>query len=155
MQSRSVRNLNGVHQTEDLDHLVEVDLTRIVLVVHPEGPSGHRLIIEDTLQNDIWWWLRWQQCIGDITVMKVIVVVDNDDWLMTDNDDWFTSAFLLDPQSCSYLLQSWTPVQKRIVIYEELLSWYDPNKWYSYFHRTRVRSLGMLVSNWLTHSLTP
>ena len=51
MQSRSVRNLNGVHQAEDLDHLIEVDLTRIVLVVHPEGPSGHRLIIMDTLQN--------------------------------------------------------------------------------------------------------
>ena len=51
----------------------------------------------------------------------------------SDNDDWFTSAFLPDPQSCSYLLQSWTPVQKRIVIYEALLSWYDPNEWYSYF----------------------
>ena len=53
MQSRSVRNLNGVHQAEDLDHLVEVDLTRIVLVVHPEGPSGRRLVKKDTLQKDI------------------------------------------------------------------------------------------------------
>ena len=53
MQCRSVRNLNGVHQAEDLDHLVEIDLTGVVLVVHPEGPSGQRLVIEDTLQNDI------------------------------------------------------------------------------------------------------
>ena len=51
MQGRSMRNLNGVHQAEDLDHLVEVDLTRIVLVVHPERPSGHRPVKKDTLQN--------------------------------------------------------------------------------------------------------
>ena len=63
------------------------------------------------------------ECIThEITIMKVIVVGHN--------DDWFTSAFLPGPQSCSYLLQSWTPVQKRIVIFEALLSWYDPNEWY-------------------------
>ena len=53
MQCRSVRNLNGVHQAENLDHLVQVDLAGVVFVVHPERPSGHRLVIEDTLQNDI------------------------------------------------------------------------------------------------------
>ena len=50
MQSRSVRNLNGVHQAEDLDHLVEVDLARIVLVIHSEGPSDERLSIKKDLQ---------------------------------------------------------------------------------------------------------
>ena len=50
MQSRSVRNLNGVHQAEDLDHLVEVDLAGVVLVIHSEGPSDERLTIKKDLQ---------------------------------------------------------------------------------------------------------
>ena len=31
-------HLNGVHQTEDLDHFVGGDRSRVVLVIHPECP---------------------------------------------------------------------------------------------------------------------
>ena len=33
-------HLNGVHQTEDLDHFVGGDRSRVVLVIHPECPPS-------------------------------------------------------------------------------------------------------------------